>query len=40
MVGSTSFESEKAFGELLAPYFEDPETLFVISSDFCHWGGR
>ena len=20
------------------PYFSDEKTLFVISSDFCHWG--
>uniref|UniRef100_A0A6A7GB68 Protein MEMO1 isoform X1 n=1 Tax=Hirondellea gigas TaxID=1518452 RepID=A0A6A7GB68_9CRUS len=40
MVGGTSFETEKAFGEILSPYFDDPETLFVISSDFCHWGRR
>lgn len=25
---------------ILAPYFEDEENLFVISSDFCHWGSR
>ena len=23
---------------VLLPYFEDKETAFVISSDFCHWG--
>lgn len=22
------------------PYLEDPGTLFIISSDFCHWGRR
>jgi predicted class III extradiol MEMO1 family dioxygenase len=27
-------------GELLAPYLSDPGTLFIISSDFCHWGSR
>lgn len=25
---------------ILAPYLEDEENLFVISSDFCHWGSR
>lgn len=25
---------------LLKPYFEDPKTAFVVSSDFCHWGTR
>lgn len=24
----------------MAPYLADPENLFVISSDFCHWGQR
>ncbi|PWY91191.1 UPF0103-domain-containing protein [Aspergillus heteromorphus CBS 117.55] len=40
MVGSTSALMEKAFGSILAPYLEDPENAFVISSDFCHWGLR
>lgn len=40
MVGSLSTESERLYGEILAPYLEDPSNLFVISSDFCHWGNR
>ncbi|KAL3474725.1 MEMO1 family [Aspergillus californicus] len=40
LVGSTSTATEKAFGTLLAPYLEDPTNVFVISSDFCHWGLR
>ncbi|GAA5898163.1 Mho1p [Sporobolomyces salmoneus] len=40
LVGSISTSKEKSFGSLLAPYLSDPETLFVISSDFCHWGTR
>ena len=32
--------SEAAYGELLAPYLDDPSNLFIISSDFCHWGMR
>ncbi|KAH0838338.1 memo-like protein-domain-containing protein [Lanmaoa asiatica] len=28
----------KTYGNILAPYFADPENFFVISSDFCHWG--
>ena len=40
MVGSTSASTEQAFGTLLAPYIADPENVFVISSDFCHWGLR
>jgi predicted class III extradiol MEMO1 family dioxygenase len=37
MVGSISSEKEKLYGEALAPYLSDPATLFIISSDFCHW---
>lgn len=40
MVGSTTAPTERAFGSLLAPYLEDPENAFIISSDFCHWGLR
>lgn len=28
------------YGKIFAPYLADPQTLFVISSDFCHWGQR
>jgi predicted class III extradiol MEMO1 family dioxygenase len=28
------------YGKIFAPYFDDPETLFIFSSDFCHWGTR
>lgn len=31
---------EVAYGEIFAPYLQDPETVFVVSSDFCHWGDR
>lgn len=40
LVGSISASSEASFGQLLAPYLADPATLFVVSSDFCHWGTR
>ncbi|KAJ1669393.1 hypothetical protein EV182_008784, partial [Spiromyces aspiralis] len=40
LVGNLSYESEQAFGKLLAPYLQDPESIFIISSDFCHWGSR
>lgn len=40
MVGSTSPATEQAFGSLLAPYITDPSNVFIISSDFCHWGLR
>jgi len=32
--------SEARYGKLLAPYLADPSNLFIISSDFCHWGSR
>ena len=28
------------YGRLLCDYLDDPSHLFVISSDFCHWGRR
>lgn len=37
MVGVTRPTSERMYGELLAKYLADASTLFVISSDFCHW---
>lgn len=40
LVGSISTAKEKAFGSVLAQYLADPATLFVVSSDFCHWGTR
>jgi len=40
LVGNLSVESEIAYGKLLAPYLDDPDNFFVISSDFCHWGKR
>jgi len=40
LVGSMDMEEEKEYGAILAPYFADPTNLFVISSDFCHWGVR
>ena len=32
--------SEQQYAQVLAPYLQDPGNLFVISSDFCHWGAR
>ncbi|CAK5280545.1 unnamed protein product [Mycena citricolor] len=40
LVGSISMASEASYGALLAPYLERPDTLTVVSSDFCHWGQR
>ena len=38
LVGSLSVEKEQMYGSIFAKYLADPENLFVISSDFCHWG--
>lgn len=40
VVGALSPELEAEYGELLAPYLEDPSNFFIVSSDFCHWGSR
>lgn len=40
LVGDNDGQKEKEFGELLAPYLQDSENAFVVSSDFCHWGTR
>lgn len=40
MVGNTSPATERSLGQRLAPYLSDPNNIFVISSDFCHWGSR
>ena len=40
MIGSTSHDTEKVYGEILAPYIVDPANVFIVSSDFAHWGKR
>ncbi|KAK8121911.1 UPF0103-domain-containing protein [Apiospora sp. TS-2023a] len=40
LVGDNKGPEEKAFGALLAPYLRDPDNVFIVSSDFCHWGSR
>eukprot|EP00800_Vazella_pourtalesii_P018622 TRINITY_DN6069_c1_g1_i1.p1 TRINITY_DN6069_c1_g1~~TRINITY_DN6069_c1_g1_i1.p1 ORF type:complete len:165 (-),score=37.96 TRINITY_DN6069_c1_g1_i1:43-537(-) len=40
MVGELKGDGGVNYGKILSPYLEDPENLFVISSDFCHWGSR
>ncbi|TVY22960.1 Protein MEMO1 [Lachnellula hyalina] len=40
LVGSTSETLENAYGQIFAPYLADPTSVFVVSSDFCHWGVR
>ena len=38
MVGELKGDKGTIYGKILSAYLEDPENLFVISSDFCHWG--
>lgn len=40
LVSHNSTEVDMAIGRLLQEYYKDAENLFVISSDFCHWGRR
>eukprot|EP01104_Vermistella_antarctica_P015940 TRINITY_DN5338_c0_g1_i2.p1 TRINITY_DN5338_c0_g1~~TRINITY_DN5338_c0_g1_i2.p1 ORF type:complete len:233 (-),score=31.54 TRINITY_DN5338_c0_g1_i2:56-754(-) len=40
MVGSLNKDTRAHFAKLLAPYLDDHQNLFVVSSDFCHWGKR
>lgn len=38
LVGALKEEKEAAYGQLFSKYLARPENLFVVSSDFCHWG--
>ncbi|KXS20178.1 UPF0103-domain-containing protein [Gonapodya prolifera JEL478] len=40
LVGAISNAKEAHYGEIFSKYLADPTNLFVISSDFCHWGSR
>ncbi|KAM7227376.1 hypothetical protein CapIbe_021789 [Capra ibex] len=40
LVGALSESKEQEFGELFSKYLADPSNLFVVSSDFYHWGQR
>ncbi|RMZ69358.1 duf52 domain [Pyrenophora seminiperda CCB06] len=40
MVGNTDAATEAHYGALLAPHLAMTTNIFVISSDFCHWGTR
>jgi len=33
-------EKEAQYGKVLSKYLGDPSNLFIVSSDFCHWGQR
>ena len=38
LVGDLSAAQEATMGRLLRPYLNSKENLFVVSTDFCHWG--
>ena len=38
LVGALKRDKEKLYGNIFSKYLMDPTNLFVISSDFCHWG--
>ncbi|KAK9874389.1 hypothetical protein WA026_002736 [Henosepilachna vigintioctopunctata] len=40
LIGSLSPDKEACYGRILSTYLADPQNLFIISSDFCHWGHR
>lgn len=40
LVGSLSTDKEYKYGKIFAKYMMDPSNIFIISSDFCHWGER
>lgn len=40
MVGSLDVPTQDYYAKILVKYFDDPNTIFIISSDFCHWGKR
>jgi len=40
MVGHLSEHATSGYVAELRPFFEDQANIFVVSSDFCHWGKR
>ena len=38
MVGDIPEEKYALYAEILLPLFLDERTIFIISTDFCHWG--
>ncbi|KAI9309135.1 MEMO1 protein [Cunninghamella echinulata] len=40
LVGSIHEEKEDKYGKIFGQYLSDPSNLFIVSSDFCHWGER
>jgi AmmeMemoRadiSam system protein B len=40
LVGSLSEEKQQRYGEIFAKHLKSNDTVFIVSSDFCHWGRR
>lgn len=40
MVGALDAATERALGDVFARWLGRPGVLFVVSTDFCHWGRR
>jgi MEMO1 family protein len=40
VIGSLSEGTDKLLGNAFARWLADGESLFVVSTDFCHWGSR
>lgn len=40
LVGTLTSEQIESYAGIFWKYFANPENLFIISSDFCHWGKK
>jgi MEMO1 family protein len=40
MVGDLPLDKVSDYARALLPLFKDERTLFIVSSDFCHWGSN
>ncbi len=40
MVGHIDKKAQDYYGKVFAEYLKDEKTLFIVSSDFCHWGSN
>jgi AmmeMemoRadiSam system protein B len=38
MVGPIDEQQTDKYAKIFTPYFDDNSTVFIISTDFCHWG--
>lgn len=40
IVGEINDQNSENYARILKPYFDKEKTVFLVSSDFCHWGDR